>query len=87
MRVRPGEPWIAHQEFDGTQVRLWLVPPDGSGNHLLLPGFEGESVHQDWSPDGRRIALMSDNDVFLVDPNGAHLRLGLSFRLLRRRSA
>jgi Tol biopolymer transport system component len=72
--VRPGAPWIVHQEYDGQQVRLWLVRPDGTGNHELLPTFAGEAVHPDWSPDGRRVAFVSENDVYVVDANGGHLR-------------
>ena len=72
--VRPGEPWIVHQEFNGQQVRLWLVRPDGSGNHELLPTFAGEALHPDWSPDGRRIAFVSDNDIYVVAANGGQPR-------------
>jgi Tol biopolymer transport system component len=78
-RWSPKGRWIAYQVQTSTHVRtglrahttfeLWLVRPDGSARHRLVPG-PGEIVNDNplyrvavgawaWSPDGRRIAVVA----------------------------
>jgi dipeptidyl aminopeptidase/acylaminoacyl peptidase len=45
--------WIVYA-WDG----LFLVRPDGTGRHQLLPDMPGDENHPDWSPDGGHIAFV-----------------------------
>jgi Tol biopolymer transport system component len=58
---------------------LGLVRPDSSRLHLVKPGIHVE--YPAWSPDGRRIAFMSQvaaeglqYDIFVIDADGSHIR-------------
>lgn len=63
-RVAPnpfgGDPaWVAYQTFRDGREGVWLVHPDGSGDHELDLGLADGAFAQlpDWSPDGTRIAV------------------------------
>jgi Tol biopolymer transport system component len=78
--VRPGEPWIAYQWVapaggDG----IFLVRPDGTGNHQLVPELDGLEWHPAWSPDGKRVAFIhttadDTRELWMVDADGANAR-------------
>ena len=79
--VDPGEAWIAYQQgaADGSDG-IFLVRPDGEGNHQLMSDMRGEESHPDWSPDGERLAFIhvtpSDRTelwVVRVDGRGAEM--------------
>jgi Tol biopolymer transport system component len=65
-----GEAWIAFQsladEFGPEPVdddegddTIYLVRPDGTGLHRLVPGvFRGSEIRPTWSPDGTRLAFI-----------------------------
>jgi Tol biopolymer transport system component len=58
--VGKSDPWILYERVNpqGEDIpTLYLIRPDGSGQHVLLPGFAGANEHPDWSPDGQRIAF------------------------------
>ena len=67
-----------HRDSDGYRSTLWLFPLDGSGEPRPLTA----GIHQDrqprWSPDGQRIAFLSDragkNQVFVIRPDGGEAR-------------
>lgn len=56
--VAEGEEWIAYQWVDGDGDGIYLVRPDGTGRHQLVPDLDGSEIHPDWSPDGQRIAFV-----------------------------
>ncbi len=43
--------------------RIWLVPADGSAAARPLTGGTGKDTSPRWSPDGRRLAFVSDRAV------------------------
>ena len=79
--VRPGEPWIAYQWVDEIAGGdgIFLVRPDGTGNHQLVPDLDGKEWHPAWSPDGRQLAFIHVNpedrgELWVVDADGANAR-------------
>src|SRR5687768_11727048 len=56
---------------------IWVVGADGSGAKALLGGEKSENTPR-WSPDGRRIAFISNRDgasnLYLADADGGDVR-------------
>ena len=49
--------WVAYQTFRDGREGVYLVHPDGSGDHEVDFGLdEGYALLPDWSPDGNRLA-------------------------------
>ena len=81
----PG-PWVVFQTSlrDGQfgDEGVFLVRPDGTGQHEVGTAVPGEHVHPDWSSDGRTLVfagLVGDRHQIirfdpLNDPTGAHAR-------------
>ena len=69
------EPRLAfHSNMDrDTEIVVWNI--DGTGERLLTDNFD-EELHPAWSPDGTRVALVSDRagnyDIFVVDADGSN---------------
>lgn len=66
-------------EDDADSIRLFLAQPDGTVVRQLA-GDDGNALHPQWEPDGRRVAFSgktgpdrSDWDVFLVDVDTGNL--------------
>jgi Tol biopolymer transport system component len=63
---------IAFSRAQGGQTNLWLMNPDGSGQLNLTSGlastFETQPV---FSPDGQRLAYISEADVFVIGSDGS----------------
>jgi dipeptidyl aminopeptidase/acylaminoacyl peptidase len=57
---------------------IWVVPSDGSAPPRLLVGGEKSENTPRWSPDGRRIAFISNRDgasnLYLADAGGGNVR-------------
>lgn len=73
--VADGEAWIAFQRVDGSGDGVFLVMPDGTGHHQLVPDMTGSEIHPDWSPDGDRIAFVRQApegpvELWVVDADG-----------------
>jgi Tol biopolymer transport system component len=49
--------WIAYQTFRGGHEGVWLIHPDGTGDHQIATDVFGWQLLPDWSPDGTRIAF------------------------------
>ena len=82
--VAPGEEWISFQGAgsDGGDA-IFLVRPDGTGRHQLVPDLAGEEIHPDWSPDGQQIAFVdftpSDrSELWVIDADGTNARMLVS---------
>ena len=68
------EPKLAfYSDMDrDSEIVVWNI--GGTGGRLLTDNFD-EELHPAWSPDGTRVALVSDRagsyDIFVVDADGA----------------
>jgi Tol biopolymer transport system component len=77
--VKDGEAWVVYQWLDGNDDGIFLVRPDGTGHHPLVPDLAGSERHPGWSPDGRRIAFIHNtpadrSELWEVDANGENAR-------------
>ncbi len=76
----PGEAWVAYQWLDAVGGdTIYLVRPDGTGLHPLMPDVPGDELHPDWSPDGARIAYVrttpaGQSELWVVDADGTDAR-------------
>ena len=72
--IGDNEAWIAYQ---GVELGIKLVRPDGTGEHVIL-GPPGDQVHFDWSPDGSEVAYVQVDDgsqtVMVTDLQGENPR-------------
>jgi dipeptidyl aminopeptidase/acylaminoacyl peptidase len=70
--------------FDDKRAHLWIVDVASGGSTQLTSGDEWNDSDPQWSPDGRRIAFVSDRtgkafdeghntDVWTIDANGGPL--------------
>ena len=85
--VGTSDPWILyHWPRDtgtGQIDALWLVRPNGSGQHLLVPSLATTPLDTaDWSPDGQRIAFIAErgdrSDLWIVNADSTGARRLLS---------
>lgn len=72
------EAWIAYQTDRGGHEGVWLVHPDGSGDHEIALDVPGDRLHPDWSPDGSQLVITSrtERDVLYtydVDADAARV--------------
>ena len=74
-QVSPDGRWVAFvvttldEGENDYRSRIWLVPGDGGAPPRPLTGGPGKDTSPRWSPDGRRIAFVSDREV-AVRPEG-----------------
>lgn len=71
----PNGEWIAYVKAAvGQAGDIWLIHPDGTGDHVLVQ----DGFHPSWSPEGGRIAFSrrapDEVAVWSVDLNGEGLR-------------
>ena len=53
---------VADRERNDYRSRIWIVPIDGSAPPRPLTAGPGKDTSPRWSPDGRRIAFLSDRE-------------------------
>ena len=79
--VREGEEWVVHgglaTDPEGTGSALFLVRPDGTGEHRLVNEVPGTEIRATWSPDGSRIAYVQTtlddrSELWAIDADGTH---------------
>lgn len=71
--LEDGEAWISYQWVDPRGGDgIFLVRPDGTGDHQLVPDMPGSESHPEWSPDGERIAFIAaDNtELWVINASG-----------------
>jgi Tol biopolymer transport system component len=54
-------------------VAVWIMNADGSGQRRIWT-HAAEGGGLSWSPEGDQIALTSDNDIYVINAEGATLR-------------
>ncbi len=72
------EPWIAYQWARAGGDGVYLMRPDGTDAHELIPGADHNSYHPDWSPDGAQIAFDAEtgggNEVWVITADGTNAK-------------
>ena len=68
-RWSPGGEWIAFQSNVGGTFQIYVIHPDGTG--LSQVTTTGVNQFPAWSPDGTRLAVRRDVDIYVVDVAGA----------------
>jgi Tol biopolymer transport system component len=61
-RTGSAQPWIAYQTSYHAATGfgpegVWLIHPDGTGDHQVGVGANDEQLLPDWSPDGRKLVF------------------------------
>jgi Tol biopolymer transport system component len=78
----PNPAWGAVWGLAGNRWDIYVVNADGSGLRPLAPAHPNEASSLDWSPDGTRLAFISDaegvNGVYTVAVDGVSLPARLS---------
>ncbi len=79
--VIDGEEWLVHgglaDDPEGRGSALFLVRPDGTGEHRLVHEVPGTEIRATWSPDGMRIAYVQTtlddrSELWAIDADGSH---------------
>ena len=79
-QMSPDGKWVAYTvsygdfKQDAFVTQIWLVNSD-TGQSLQLTRNDKSSTNPRWSPDGQRLAFLSNriedkNQIFLIDPSG-----------------
>jgi Tol biopolymer transport system component len=74
--VGKGEDWVSFQWMDaGGEDGIFLVRPDGRGQHQLAADLPGNQRHPDWSPDGEQLTFIqaspgSPDELWVVAADG-----------------
>jgi serine/threonine protein kinase len=61
---------------DGSLLQIWTMRPDGSNLRQITFG-PGNKTQPRWSPDGKRVAFVSDVDgnkeIYIMNADGSHI--------------
>jgi Tol biopolymer transport system component len=76
--IGPGEPWVLYgRHLNDRERALFLVRPDGSGDHRILTQLDPAVAAFDWSPDGQQIAFVyrgagsaPDGEIWTANADG-----------------
>jgi Tol biopolymer transport system component len=74
--ILPGEPWIIYERFVQLGGGLFLMRPDGSGDHQVPTTVIGVLKEPDWSPDGTQIVFSDDTTetIWITGLDGSNPR-------------
>lgn len=72
MAIKDGEPWIAYFTIIDGNGLTYLMRPDGTDAHQFMVDTPGDVKHPDWSPDGQRLAVNVNDDIWVADADGSH---------------
>ncbi|MEA2034808.1 MAG: peptidase S9 [Euryarchaeota archaeon] len=64
----PDSSRIAFRSGSRNQTAIWIINSDGSDLAPLTPGDSGPYMMQQWSPNGKEIALSDGNDLYTIMP-------------------
>jgi Tol biopolymer transport system component len=53
---------------------ICLVRPDGTGQHEVPLATTGDALHPDWSPDGKELAFVVGNEIWVAGVDGSGAR-------------
>jgi Tol biopolymer transport system component len=73
--VLPGEPWIAYFTIVDGKGLTYLMRPDGADAHQTMVEAAGEVKHPDWSPDGQRLAVNINDDIWVAQADGSDAQM------------
>ena len=65
-RWSPAGEWIAFQAGSGTNFQIYRIRPDGTGL-TQVTNYAGLNQFPSWSPDGSRLAIRRDTEIYLID--------------------
>jgi len=65
-RWSPNGEWIAFQAGAGTNFQIYRIRPDATGL-TQVTNYAGLNQFPGWSPDGTRLAIRRDSDIYLID--------------------
>ena len=69
VRMADGEPWLMYGWYStGDRKVAYIVRPDGTGRHRIIPSVTGDIRSPSWAPDGERIVFVVRDATY---PDGA----------------
>ena len=71
MAIKAGEPWIVYFTIIDGKGLTYLMRPDGTDAHQIIVDTPGEVAHPDWSPDGKRLAVTVNSDIWVALADGS----------------
>ncbi len=69
-RLHPRDRWVAYTDEAGGARQLFMLPLRG-GPAVQVTASEHDITDPQWSPDGRRMAFVSDGVLWVVDGDGS----------------
>lgn len=65
-RWSPSGEWVAFQSGSGTNFQIYRIRPDGT-DLTQVTNYVGLNQFPGWAPDGTRLAIRRDTEIYLID--------------------